>query len=277
MGALGSRSGTPPGYEEKRNSFLQTQRNATLKPPRLVSLPPCLLGAPTTAVKSTRRAGPWTQLLASPPTHPKRARRAPEEQPRFGTGRLGQLQGPGRAGPPTARARAQAGAGPADPTGVRGEGGQSQRFRGAASPPVWATRALQTREKATLLPQRNEKATPRFLAWCPGCCLIIPATCLTLAASRHARSRRPRLSAHVWVSSIKHEAWVWVVVCFVFFFLNIYIFIFKQTRFPRCLFLSSLPSIHPKAAHVSLLPCKSLRGLHARVLLHLPPITVVKS
>lgn len=119
-------------------------------PPRLVSLPACLLGAPTTAVKSTRRAGPWTQLLASlppPPPPPKGLAGPRRSSPGFGTGRLGQLQGPGRAGPPTARARAQAGAGPADPHGGAWGGGQSQRFRGAAAPPVWATRALQTREK----------------------------------------------------------------------------------------------------------------------------------
>lgn len=99
-------------------------------PPRLVSLPACLLGAPTTAVKSTRRAGPWTQLLASPPTpptHPQKGSPGPGgAAPGLAQGAWASSRARGERVPPRREPGRRRVPAPRTPTGVRGEGGRAR-------------------------------------------------------------------------------------------------------------------------------------------------------
>lgn len=154
---------------------------------------------------------------------------------RVGTGLLGRLQGAGRV--------------PCPGRGLKGPGGNPIAVR--------AARALQTGEsrRCCLTGMISDAA---FRCAVPRWLLSYPRCAFGSGSIQKRTTECPRPSAHVWVSSLKHEGFN--------------IFILKKPRFLRCFFHSSLPSIPLKASHARLLRCPSSTGLQQRCCCSFPQL-----
>lgn len=142
-----------------------------------------------------------------------------------------------RGGSPARAGRAK----PPEPPELKGAGGNSTAVRAASTLQTGESRRYfvtgMTRDAAFRC------AVPRLLLSYPRCAFG--------SGSIHRRTTEcPRPSAHVWVSSLKHEGFN--------------IFMLKKPRFLRGFFLSSLPLIPLKSSHARQLRCPSLRGLRQR-------------